>query len=186
MAAEAQFRRGLKLFAAPADQPRARRGTDIVLLAGSLVGIGIAVVAYPPSGFERALGRLLASIPHWLGPVWGIFEDLSWFSALALVALTIVRRRWFVLAQVLGSLVLGTVTALVAARLALGSWPDLAGSIFGTSRAPRFPGVRLAEATAVILTVRPHLIRPFRVLGRWVLVLGIVGTAAAGLSLIHI
>jgi uncharacterized protein (TIRG00374 family) len=168
------------LFAAPAGQPRARRGTDIVLLAGSLLGLGLAVVAYPPSGFERALVRLLASIPHWLGPVWGFLEDLTWFTALALVVLTLVRRRWFVLAQVLGALVLGTVTALVAARLALGSWPDLAGAIFGTSRAPRFPGVRLAEATAVILTVRPHLIRPFRVLGRWVVVLGIVGTAAAG------
>jgi hypothetical protein len=39
--------------------------------------------------------------------------------------------------------------------------------------------VRLAEATAVILTVAPHPIRR-PTLCRWVLVLGVVGTAAAG------
>jgi uncharacterized membrane protein YbhN (UPF0104 family) len=180
VAAEATFRRGLRMFAAPAGQPRARRGTDVVLLAASLLGVGMAILAYPPSAFERALERLLASIPHFLGPLWGFCEDIAWFTAVALVLVTLLRRRWFVLAQVLGALVIGTLTALVAARLALGSWPHLEDAIFGTSHAPRFPGVRLAEATAVILTVRPHLARPFRVLGRWILVLGIVGTAAAG------
>ena len=84
------------------------------------------------------------------------------------------------LVQVAGALVIGAVTALVAARLALGSWPHLDDALLGASRAPRFPGVRLAEATAVILTVAPHLIRPLRTLCRWVLVLGVVGSAAAG------
>jgi glycosyltransferase 2 family protein len=180
VAAGVALRRGFRLFAAPPGQPRARRGTDVVLLVGSLIAVAIATAAYPPSAFERSLQRLLATIPHWLGPVWGSFEDLAWLVAVALVVLALVRRRWFVLVQVAGALVIGAVTALVAARLALGSWPDLGDALLGTSRAPRFPGVRLAEATAVILTVAPHLIRPLRTLCRWVLVLGVVGTAAAG------
>jgi glycosyltransferase 2 family protein len=168
------------LFAAPAGQPRGRRGTDIVLLVGSLLGVGIATLAYPPSGFERSLQRLLATIPHWAGPVWGFFSDLAWFVALSLVAVSTLRRRWFVVGQVVGALVIGTAAAFVASRLALGSWPGFTDAVFGTSRAPRFPGVRLAETTAVILTVAPYLIRPYRVVCRWVLVFGIVGTAAAG------
>ena len=64
---------GVRLFAAPAAQPRARRGTDVVLLVVALVGLGIAILAYPPSSFERSLQRFLASIPGWLEPLWGFF-----------------------------------------------------------------------------------------------------------------
>jgi uncharacterized membrane protein YbhN (UPF0104 family) len=180
VAVGATIRRGFRLFAAPAGQPRARRGTDVVLLAASLLGVVVATLAYPPSAFERSLVRLLAAIPRWLDPVWAFFSNLAWLAALVLVALVIVRRRWLVLGQMVGALAIGTLTALLAARLAIGSWPDLTDALLGTSRAPRFPGVRLAEATALILTAAPHLIRPYRTLCRWILTLGIVGTAAAG------
>lgn len=172
--------RGFRFFAAPPGQPRARRGTDVVLLFTALTGVGITVVAYPPSSFERSLQRFLASIPGWLDPVWEFLADLAWLAAATLVLLALVRRRWFVVGQVIGSLALGALIALTAARFALGRWPDVTDAVFGTASAPRFPGVRLAEATAVILIVAPHLIRPFRVLDRWILLLGVVGTAAAG------
>jgi uncharacterized membrane protein YbhN (UPF0104 family) len=152
----------------------------VVLLVVGLIGVGIAVLAYPPSAFERSLQRLLASIPAWLDPVWGFFTDCVWLLAVLLVGLALLRRRWFVVGQVAGAFALGAVTALVATRIALGEWPGVADAVFGTSSAPRFPGVRLAEATAVILTVTPHLIRPIQVVGRWTLVLGVVGTAATG------
>jgi len=39
-----------------------------VLLVLALLGLVATVIAYPPSGFELALQRFLASIPHWLDP----------------------------------------------------------------------------------------------------------------------
>jgi glycosyltransferase 2 family protein len=173
-------RRGIKLFAAPADQPRARRGTDVVLLVASLVGLAIFIIAYPPSSFERSLQRFLASVPSWLDPVWQFCGDLTWLWAGLLVVLPLVRRRWFVVGQALAALVLGAATAVVASRLAVGAWPDLSDAVFGTARATRFPGVRLGESLAVMLTVAPHLVRPIRLVDRWILVLGVAGTALEG------
>ena len=85
------------------------------------------------------------------------------------------RLRFAVVAQALGSLVLAAVLGIVVVRLAVGSWPDVSDALLGTASAPRFPNVRLAEATAVIVAVSPHLARPWRRVGRWVVALGVVG-----------
>jgi len=45
----------LRFFAAPRGQPRARRGTDVVVLVSALLGLGLAIAAYPPSALERSL-----------------------------------------------------------------------------------------------------------------------------------
>jgi hypothetical protein len=44
---------GFRFFATPADQPRARRGTDVVLLVPALLGLALAIAAYAPSSLER-------------------------------------------------------------------------------------------------------------------------------------
>jgi uncharacterized membrane protein YbhN (UPF0104 family) len=174
------LRRGPKAFAAPPGQPRARRATDLVLLVPALLGLALALAAYPPSSFERALERLLASIPGWLEPVWEFLTDALWLWAIVLVVAALVRGRLAVVAQALASLVLAAAVALVAARLAIGAWPDLVGALLGTDDSPRFPSVRVAEATAVIVTVSPHLTRPLRRFGRWIVLLGTVGAAIVG------
>ena len=137
--------RSVRLFAAPAGQPRGRRGTDVVLLVAALLGLAIGVVLYPPGSFERSLERFLASIPGWLDPVWGFFSDFTWFWAVLLVVLALARRRWFVVGQALAAVVIGVLAGLAAARLAIGSWPDVSDAVFGTARATRFPAVRLGE-----------------------------------------
>src|SRR5262249_35498442 len=132
-------KRGGRLFAAPPDQPRARRGTDVVLLVAALLGLGVAVVAYPPRSFERAPVRFLACSPGWLDPAWGFFSDLAWFWAILLVVLALARRRWFVVGQAVAAVALGAVGGIVASRLAVGSWPHVSDAVFGTARATRFP-----------------------------------------------
>jgi hypothetical protein len=72
------LRQGMKLFAAPKGQPRARRGTDVVLLLVSLVGVAAVIAAYPAGSVERSLERFLASVPGWLDPVWGFLGDSMW------------------------------------------------------------------------------------------------------------
>jgi glycosyltransferase 2 family protein len=169
-------RRGIRLFAAPSSQPRARRGTDLLLLAVSLALLAPAIVAYPPGSFERSLQRFVASLPDWIDPASGFFADLAWFWACVLVLLALVRKRFFVVGQAIAALLLAGLAGVVSVRLATGSWPDLTATLFGTVNAPRFPGVRLAEAGAVMLTITPHLVRPVRVLDRWILGLAAVGT----------
>jgi glycosyltransferase 2 family protein len=171
---------GLKLFASPRGAPRSRRATDLVILVPAAVGVAVAIAVYPPSGFELALGRLFASVPGWLGPVWAFAMDLSWLFAVALLFAALVRRRFVVVAQAVASLCVAALLGVVAVRLAVGSWPDLPDTLFGTATAPRFPSVRLAEAAAVIVTASPHLVRPWRRVGRWVLGLGVLGTAVMG------
>jgi uncharacterized membrane protein YbhN (UPF0104 family) len=166
---------GFRFFAAPPGQPRARRGTDVVLLAGALLGLILATAAYPPSSLERSLEAFLAGLPGWLDPIWGFLFDLLWLWPLVLVVIALVRRRFVVVAQAAAALVLGALAAFVACRVATGSWPDVADAVFGTAGAPRFPATRAAEATAVIVTVSPHLARPVRAFGRWLLVLGLTG-----------
>ena len=174
------LRRGIRPFAAPSGQARTRRATDVVLLVPALLGLAIAVAVYPPSALELALLRFLSAIPNWLDPVWSFLADLVWLWALVLGATALVSRRLFVVGQAIAGLVVGVVVGVIAARIAVDSWPDVTDAFFGTSRAPEFPDVRVAASVAVITTISPHLIRPLRTFGRWVLILGVVGAAIAG------
>lgn len=146
----------------------------------ALLGIALAIAVYPPSGFEGSLQAFLAAVPSWLDPVWGFLADMVWLWAAVLVLIALARRRFGILAQALGSLVLAALAGLVVARLAIGSWPDVDAAVIGTASAPPFPGVRLALATAVVMAVAPHLVRPLWVLGRWILTLGVASTAIGG------
>jgi glycosyltransferase 2 family protein len=171
---------GLRFFAAPAGQARARRGTDVVLFVVALAGLAVAVAAYPPSALERSLETFLGTLPGWLDPVWRFLADLLWLWAVALVVIALVRRRLVIVAQALGAAVLAVLLGLLAARIAVGAWPDFLDSLQRTSSDVRFPAARVAEATAAIVTVAPHLAHRPRRFGRWVLALGLVGAAIAG------
>jgi hypothetical protein len=169
------FRRGVRFYSAPPGQPRSRRAADVVLLVLALIGLGLLIAAYPPAGFESSLESFLASFPGWLDPVWGIFYDLLWLWALALLLAAVIARRYVVALQCLGSLVLVAVLAVISSRLAVGHWPDLGNAIEGGSDAPPFPAMRIAEAAGVIVVAAPHLVKPLQTVGRWILLLGIVG-----------
>ena len=171
----AAIARGLRLFSSPPGAPRYRRATDILLLVPALLGLVLVVAAYPPGRSERALAGWLDSIPAWLDPADSFFYDLLALSAIVIVATTLLARRWLVFLQALASLVLALIVAFLAARAALGGWPNLLDAAAGGSRSPRFPGVRLAEASAVVLAVSPHLVRPLQRFSRWVLALGLAG-----------
>jgi uncharacterized membrane protein YbhN (UPF0104 family) len=168
-----KLRRGFRIYAAPSSQPRVRRATDVLLLAFGLLGLWLLVAAYPPSGLEKSLESLLANFPGWLDPVWGVLYDLLWLWAIVLVAAAAIARRRFVAVQALASLVVATAIALICAKLAIGHWPSIGSSIEGASDSPPFPAMRVAETGAVILVTAPHLTRPLRTTGWWILGLGI-------------
>jgi uncharacterized membrane protein YbhN (UPF0104 family) len=166
--------RHLRVFSSPAGARRFRRATDVLLLAPSLLGLGLLVVAYPPSAFEQSLTAFLASFPTWLDPVWTLLYGSLALWALALLVAPLAGRRYRLAFQALASLALTMLVAIVCTRLAVGHWPSVAASLEGRGGSPRFPASRIAEAAAVIVTVTPHLVRPLRTTGRWLLGLGVV------------
>lgn len=150
------------------------------MLVLGLAGIATLVVAYPPGDFERTLAEFLESFPGWLDPLWGFLYDLLGLWAIVLVVTAVVARRRVMALQAVGSLVLAVVIGLVSARLAIGHWPDLADALRGGSESPVFPAMRLMEAAVVLVSVGPHLVRPLQSVGRWLLVLGFVGSLLIG------
>ena len=175
-------RLGLKPFAAPAGQARVRRATDVVVLVPAVLGLVLAIALYPPSSVELSLIRFLGSLPGWLDPIWGFAADLLWLWSLLLLGACLVGRRFFVVAQTACSLVVGVLVGLVSARIALGGWPNLGAALLGTSSAPAFPDVRVAASVAIVGAVSPHLARPLRRVGSWIVVLGAVGAAVVDVS----
>ncbi len=164
-----------RVFAAPPNQPRTRRATDVLLLVVGLLGLWLLVAAYPPSQFESSFESFLASTPGWLDPVWGFFYDLLWLWSILLVVAALVARRRGIAIEAVGALVLGTVVALFCAKFALGHWPSIGTAIEGASGSPPFPALRIAETGAVILVMAPHLTKPLRTTGWWIVVLGVLG-----------
>jgi len=164
-----------RLFASSRGRRRFRRATDVFLLVPSLLGLGLLIAVYPPSAFERALIRLLATLPGWLGPLWEILYDGEALVAILLVVVALAGRRYVVLLQAVASVVLAIAVTLVAARLAIGDWPDAGDVLRLRVDGSTFPLLRVALGATVILAVVPHLVRPLQRLVRWALALGLVG-----------
>ena len=171
-----------RLFASPPGEPRVRRATDVLLLVPALGGVALLVAAYPPSEFERSFSSFLDSAPGWLGPVWAFLYDLLPLWALVLLGFGVFCRRRLVVFEAVGAAVVAVAVAVVSARLALGHWPDVGLAILGRDDSPTFPAVRVAESAAVLIAVSPHLVRPLRRVGRFVIGLGIAGSLFAGVA----
>ena len=169
----------LRLFTASSGHDRFRRATDVLALVPAVVGLVLLIVAYPPSVFERSLDRFFAAVPGWLDPAWRFLYDLLGLWAIVLVLAALLARRYAVAFEAVAAFALALAVALVSARLALGHWPAFWDSVKGDSRAPSFPAVLLAEAAAVVFTVNGHLIRPLRLVGRWIVWLGALGVLVA-------
>ena len=65
--------------------------------------------------------------------------------------------------------------AVLAHRIVEGDWPSL-DELLGNGAPVTYPAARLAVAVAMTVTASPHLSRPLRYAGRWVVGLGTIGT----------
>jgi uncharacterized membrane protein YbhN (UPF0104 family)/tRNA A-37 threonylcarbamoyl transferase component Bud32 len=81
---------------------------------------------------------------------------------------------------VLRDLVLAAVVtvpvAMVAAWSATGGWPDVEAWLPSVDPVGWWPPLRLAAATAVVLTAAPHVGRPARTWGRWFVAVAAIGS----------
>ena len=141
--------RGPRLFATPADEPRARRASDAVVLAGAALAlVAISFAAFPPPGFLRALERFLASFPGILTAAWQVLADLVLAWAGVLLVAAVVRRRNSIVRDLALAVALTTLLWLIVGRVVEGSWPDVWEAMRAAEPPPWYPSLRLAVSGA--------------------------------------
>ena len=171
----------VRFFSSSADASRARRPTDVVLFFLAAVTLGLVSLFAPdPTAADARLTELVKDLPGLLGWFWEIASDLLVLWPLVLlVAAVVASHRLFLLRdQLVGAVLTVGVTTLVS-----GGFSDLVDGLTATGSPPVYPAVRVAFAAALIATTAPHLGRPVRRLGRWVILLGSLGVVALGISL---
>lgn len=172
---------GVRFFSSSADASRARRPTDVVLFFLAAVTLGLVSLFAPdPTAADARFTELVKDLPGLLGWFWEIASDLLVLWPLVLmVAAVVASHRLFLLRdQLVGAVLTVGVTTLVS-----GGFSALVDGLTATGSPAVYPAVRVAFAAALIATTAPHLGRPVRRLGRWVILLGSLGVVALGISL---
>jgi uncharacterized membrane protein YbhN (UPF0104 family) len=171
----------IRFFSSATDAARARRPTDVVLFVLSVAGLALVSLFSPDrTAIDETTSRLVKDLPGLLGWFWEIAHDLLLVWPLVLlIASVVARHRLFLLRdQVLGGAFAFGVVTLIA-----GGWSAMVDGLTGSDPPPVYPAVRVAIATALIVTTSPHLGRPVRRVGRWVIGLGAFAGIALGLAL---
>ncbi len=176
---------GIRVFSSAPHAPRARRPTDGVLLV--LAILGIVALSFPapgPTAFDSATAELVAELPGLVGWFWEISYDLLivWSLVLLLVSLFAPGRKRLFLDEVL-AVGLGLGSAIVVAAIGGTDTSTSLEGLLNSSSPAIYIGTRIAVATAVIVTASPHLARPLRRVGRWLITLGIISGIALGATL---
>ena len=173
-----------RLFAAAADEPRSRQGTDVLLVVASLIGIAsLGFVSSPPSGVERASVRFVAGLPSLFGDLGGLVVTALGAWALLVVVAVVARRRWALLRDVTAAAVAAVLLAAAVGRIGSGTWPSWSGAWELSARDGWTPPLRLAVLAVVVITASPHLTRPARRLGQWLIGLSTVGVVLMGAAM---
>jgi uncharacterized protein (TIRG00374 family) len=175
--------RGIRLFSHAQAQPRARRPTDFILLGLSLLGLlVVGVAAEPEPGYSLALTELLVSLPDALDGLWRVFADIPIVWSAAIFVIALVRGRGAIARDMVLAVVVAIVVWLVLGRTVTGDWPSIRDSLHVADPLPVFPAARIAIPGAAIIAASPHLVRPARRFGRWVLVFGSFATISIQVS----
>src|SRR5262245_41020622 len=172
---------GIRLFAGPVDDPRARRASDVIQLVLSAFFLAIlAIISIPPTSIERALITFLTSWPDFLDGLWQALSDLLFVAAVFVLVTSLVRRRWALVRDILLALVVSAAVALIIGRLIEGEWLPGWDSLRQVEPPPWVPALRIAVLGVVLLTARPHLSRPARRLSVWIVALATMSAAILG------
>jgi uncharacterized protein (TIRG00374 family) len=168
----------LRLFVTSTKPQRSRRPGDVLLLGVSVLLLALlAWVANPQSGFEGRLQGFLESFPHFTNVLWRLGMGVLTLWAGFLLAASLVRGRLDLLRDQLLAMAAAALGATLLDAAIGGDSGSMWGSAFALGPPPDRVSLRLAFATAAIGTALPHLIRPFRRLSRWLIVIGALSTA---------
>ncbi len=173
------------IFSSASDAPNSRRPTDVILLIVSIVGVFVLSFFAPgPGAIDKTVTDLVKELPGLLGWFWNICYDLMIIWALILLALAFFargRKRLFFTELITGGLAL--VLALLAGRAAGTDWSTSLNAFGASGTPPVYLAIRLAIATAIVVMASPHMGRPLRFIGRWLVTFGAVAGIALGVTL---
>ncbi|MGI9623956.1 MAG: lysylphosphatidylglycerol synthase domain-containing protein [Acidimicrobiales bacterium] len=158
------------VFAAPADDPRARRPTDVVIvIATTLVSVIAAWTHAGPSDLDLRVSEFFADgLPGWLSALLTIVYILGGVYAFGLlVAIWVFGDGRGAVARDMGlAAALAAVASMLLALLAGPEWVDVLPELFERDGTPSYPVLRLALAVAVTRVASPYLSLPMRNVGR--------------------
>jgi uncharacterized membrane protein YbhN (UPF0104 family)/tRNA A-37 threonylcarbamoyl transferase component Bud32 len=172
---------GFRFYANPAEAPRARRATDVLLAVAALVGLVLlGLINRPPATVESALINLLSVLPGFLSGVWQLLYDVLLPWALGLVVVALVRRRGALARDQVLATVLAVAVGVVAGRIVEASWPGMWPALTADEPPAHFPALRIAAVTACVATASPYLSHPVRRVSGWLVALGAISVALLG------
>ena len=177
-------RKQSRLFISSPDQPRPRRAGDVVLLGVGLVVLILnASFAAELTQIEESLVGVISALPTWAHEIFAVSYGLAALFAIWLVVAAVVDRRWDIFGYLMLSVVLALLVGLVLARLIDGAWPIVLPELGWADIVARFPVVRVVAVTAIVFTAGPHIARPVRWLGWFIISLVAVSGIGLGLGL---
>jgi hypothetical protein len=178
-------RADVRIFSSASDAPKARRPTDVILLIVSVIGIITLSYSVPgPTAIDQTITQLLKELPGLFGWFWEICYDLliGWALVLLILALVARRRKGLFFTELsAGSLAFGF--AMIAGKVAGTDWSSSLHALAASGRPPVYLAVRLALATAIVVMASPHMGRPLRFIGRWIVTFGAISGIALGVTL---
>ena len=157
------------VFAAPANDPRARRPGDALRIL-----LSAAVVAMAASAFHkgndvdtRVTELFAADLPSWISaPLTIVFILGGVYSFVLLLAILVFGSGRAAIARdmfLAGVVAAGAATAL--SGLTGPEWPDIIPELLEREGVPSYPLLRLALATALVRVAAPYLAAPMRHVG---------------------
>jgi uncharacterized membrane protein YbhN (UPF0104 family)/tRNA A-37 threonylcarbamoyl transferase component Bud32 len=161
-------------FAAPADDPRARRPIDVAILVVSLVMIALLGWAHSARSEldTRIFGFFADGVPGWISGIATIGFILGGLYSIALIAGIALfgRGRAAIVRDMLLAEILCFVVIVAASYLTGPEFPDFFPELLERSGFPSFPVSRLAMAVAAIRVAGPYLSVPMRRVGHRIVV----------------
>ena len=162
--------KGFQLFASTQAEPRARRPTDVAMAIVSALVVAICIgYAEVAGGFEADVIDLIDSLPGLLEPLWRITFWAPLVYSIVLLGIALLRGRHPLARDIFGSFVIAVLTTAVIAAFVMDDDRGVSALLLDVNGPPVFPPGALVVATAAISTSSPHLSRPFRHFGRWLI-----------------
>ena len=175
-----RWRSGATFWSSAADAPRERRPTDAAIVVLGAAAMALLSVAAPgPTDLDTKVVAAIKELPGLLGWFWesAYAAALLWTLVLVLAALVTRHRRVLLLEQV-GAVVLALGVGGLVGVLEGATWSQIWSSLVAHDSASVYPAVRFTVVVAVVAVTAPHLSRPVRRLGTWIVVLGGLGALA--------
>ncbi len=160
-----------------------RRTSDIFKsVIGLLLVLWAVITAGSTAAWDQAFTNLVQSGPAWVNTLLEIGYGLSLIYLLVVIGALVAggRERRPALRDLVIVAVGAAAMATLLSFVVNGEWPYVLPELGLEDPAPRFPVLRVAMVTAVLLVVSPYLARPLRRFG-WFAILT-TAVASVGLS----